>query len=380
MGAGYTSVLTGANGCDPTHAARGCGEYQTGLGSATTVQFSLSPSVAWVESAISFPPPTPVLVANYNHTYDCNAVNCGLGFNINPPQPRGHPGRYPGLRNGWTGVAPPSTPTDTFGDTFTLAVSNSVTGALLSLLPSHDRNFNSNQATQYPVESKVFFANGLYWTFYEDGSNTVFRTSSNGASWSSATTVRAGNIGYDFSVDVDTAINKVYYVWASEGATFAHRAGTLNSGGTITGTIPRCRSPPRNGTNTDPTITKDTNGNPVDSDEHAPHYLPAGNYVEVWKCTISGRTAAPRQTGPTALTSWRPPRPLGRSRPDNQRVEPPASCRSSNGKGVLEHMGGSPGDQDILWKTWSSERTTTSSLDNGGTSAISIGDTTYLPD
>src|SRR5713226_9027159 len=53
-GSGYTSVLTGAGGCDPTHSAQGCSEYQTGVGSATTVPFTLGVSASWVESAISF--------------------------------------------------------------------------------------------------------------------------------------------------------------------------------------------------------------------------------------------------------------------------------------------------------------------------------------
>jgi len=50
-GSGYT--LSGA--CT---SVGGCGEYQTGVGSATTVPFSISPSASWVESAIAFAPTT----------------------------------------------------------------------------------------------------------------------------------------------------------------------------------------------------------------------------------------------------------------------------------------------------------------------------------
>src|SRR2546422_4685317 len=57
-GSGYASVLTGAGGCDPTHSAQGCSEYQSGLGSATTVPFTLGASTPWVESAVSFAPNT----------------------------------------------------------------------------------------------------------------------------------------------------------------------------------------------------------------------------------------------------------------------------------------------------------------------------------
>src|SRR5207244_12780125 len=52
-GSGYT--LSGT--CSSVY---GCGEYQTGVSSATTVPFSLGVSALWVESAISFTPRTAV--------------------------------------------------------------------------------------------------------------------------------------------------------------------------------------------------------------------------------------------------------------------------------------------------------------------------------
>ncbi|TLY04090.1 MAG: hypothetical protein E6K95_03125, partial [Thaumarchaeota archaeon] len=73
VGSGYTSVLTGAGGCDPTNAARGCSEYQTGVGSATTVPFTLGASASWVESAISF---TPSAVY-YSYIWYATAVSSG---------------------------------------------------------------------------------------------------------------------------------------------------------------------------------------------------------------------------------------------------------------------------------------------------------------
>jgi len=121
MGSGYTSVQTGAGGCDPTHSAQGCGEYQSGVSSATTVPFTLSPSAVWVESAISFPVPTPVFVNNNTHTYNCGSTNCGQTISGVTQ------GDILVFMLGWSGQSPPSTPTDTFGDSFTLAVSNSVT-------------------------------------------------------------------------------------------------------------------------------------------------------------------------------------------------------------------------------------------------------------
>ncbi len=56
VGAGYATVAAGASGCDASNAAQGCSEYQSGLGSATTVPFTLSASTGWVESALSFAP------------------------------------------------------------------------------------------------------------------------------------------------------------------------------------------------------------------------------------------------------------------------------------------------------------------------------------
>src|SRR5689334_20112526 len=43
----------------------------------------------------------------------------------------------------------------------------------------------------YSWQRKLFWAVGLYWLFYADGQNgQVYRTSANGTTWSSPTTVR----------------------------------------------------------------------------------------------------------------------------------------------------------------------------------------------
>src|SRR5438128_1447585 len=57
-GSGYVSVLTGAGGCDPTNAAQGCSEYETGVSTSTTAPFTLGTSTPWVESAIAIGPNT----------------------------------------------------------------------------------------------------------------------------------------------------------------------------------------------------------------------------------------------------------------------------------------------------------------------------------
>jgi len=65
LGAGYTTVATGASGCDANDAAQGCNEYETGLGSATTTPLTLSASTAWAEAAMSFAPAVPVTYYSY---------------------------------------------------------------------------------------------------------------------------------------------------------------------------------------------------------------------------------------------------------------------------------------------------------------------------
>jgi len=66
-GSGYTLVGT----CNSVY---GCSEYQTGVGSATTVTTSLSPSAPWVEVAIALAPVTP----NY-YSYIWYATASGSG-------------------------------------------------------------------------------------------------------------------------------------------------------------------------------------------------------------------------------------------------------------------------------------------------------------
>ena len=49
-GSGYTLTKR------ELQSVAGCGEYQTGVGSATTVPMSISPSAPWVEAAVAFAP------------------------------------------------------------------------------------------------------------------------------------------------------------------------------------------------------------------------------------------------------------------------------------------------------------------------------------
>jgi len=66
-GSGYT--LSGS--CS---TVLGCGEYQTGVGSATTVPLSISPSAPWVEVAVAF---APVVTTYYSYIWYATAATSG---------------------------------------------------------------------------------------------------------------------------------------------------------------------------------------------------------------------------------------------------------------------------------------------------------------
>jgi len=75
VGAGYTTVASGAGGCDASDASQGCNEYETGLGSATTTPFTLSASRPWVDVALSFAP----LAINTYYSYIWYATAASSG-------------------------------------------------------------------------------------------------------------------------------------------------------------------------------------------------------------------------------------------------------------------------------------------------------------
>jgi len=87
-------------------------------------------------------------------------------------------------------------------------------------------------AISRPFQRKIFFANGLFWVFYSDGTNMVYRTSADGSTWSNATTVRADSNGNgNFSVWFDGTY--MHYAWAYNSSLY-YRRGTPNADSTIT--------------------------------------------------------------------------------------------------------------------------------------------------
>jgi len=100
--------------------------------------------------------------------------------------------------------------------------------------PSLVGTSTSSYATYFPFQRKSFYANGRFWVFYSDGTNMVYRTSTDGSTWTVATTVRACTEGYMFSVWFDGTY--LHYAYASQVAAdpILYRRGTPNSDGTIT--------------------------------------------------------------------------------------------------------------------------------------------------
>jgi hypothetical protein len=88
--------------------------------------------------------------------------------------------------------------------------------------------------TSYPFQRKTFYANGRFWVFYSDGTNIVYKTSTDGMTWSEATTVRAGAYGYYFSVWFDGTYVHYAVGRSSVGEALFYRRGTPNADGTIT--------------------------------------------------------------------------------------------------------------------------------------------------
>jgi hypothetical protein len=82
------------------------------------------------------------------------------------------------------------------------------------------------------TQRKLFYAKGLHWLFYHDGSNFVYRTSSDGIVWSDSAVVRTGGSVSAYSVVYDDG-DYVHIAYA-DGASLYYRRGKLASDGTIT--------------------------------------------------------------------------------------------------------------------------------------------------
>jgi hypothetical protein len=118
-------------------------------------------------------------------------------------------------------------------------------------------------ATLRPAQRKTFYASGRYWVFYADGSNMVYRTSENGTSWSSATTVRSCTWGHRFDTWFDGTYVHYAYTPDNPGGALVYRRGTPNGDGTITwSAVEQTTYQTDAHTICNPSVVADTNGNP----------------------------------------------------------------------------------------------------------------------
>lgn len=106
----------------------------------------------------------------------------------------------------------------------------------------------------------IFYAVGRWWYFYVSDPNYVFRTSTDGITWSSTTVVVAGTAAKSIGYHYDPVTNKFYYVRATAGANFYYRRGVPQAGGTITWDAGEVTQASTHGTTDRPRICSDSNG------------------------------------------------------------------------------------------------------------------------
>jgi len=159
-------------------------------------------------------------------------------------------------------------------------------------------------ALAYPHQRKDFYANGRFWVFWSDGTNLVYATSTDGTTWSSATSVRACTSGLYFSVWFDGTY--LHYAYAA-GASIYYRRGIPNSDGTITwSAVEQTVSTTYSKANY-PMVSVDSNGyvwigyNDYNGTYHYPYVIKSGNNNGTWGTTPTG---FPYQLSTSGASYW----------------------------------------------------------------------------
>lgn len=118
----------------------------------------------------------------------------------------------------------------------------------VSITPSTPVVSTDPQALCCSFQRKTFFAEGIYWLFYSDGSNIECVTSPDALVWSQPTSIASsGGDGNLWSTWVNATSNTLFYARVS-GSLFFYRFGTLSSLGCaqISWQIPETSESPAN--------------------------------------------------------------------------------------------------------------------------------------
>jgi len=168
-------------------------------------------------------------------------------------------------------------------------------------------------ATQCTCQYKTFYANGRFWVFYANSfaaNQLVYKTSTDGTSWSTETVIRAGDYGPLISVFFDGTY--VHYASAGTGSypyesALYYRRGVPNSDGTITWSASEQTVNTNSNQATIPAIAVDSNGyvwigyREGASGAKTPWVIKSGNNDGTWGTTPSG---FPYQLSATEASYW----------------------------------------------------------------------------
>ena len=230
--------------------------------------------------------------------------------------------------------------------------------------PSVVGTSTSAAALAYPHQRKDFYANGRFWVFWSDGTNLVYATSTDGATWSSATSVRACTSGLYFSVWFDGTY--LHYAYAAGGYIY-YRRGTPNSDGTITWSAAEQTVATTYSKANYPMVAADSNGyvwigyNDYDGTNHYPYVIKSGNNDGTWGTTPTG---FPYKLSTTAASYW---------------VATPVPLTSGKMLIVYAYDGSTVKAKKWDGSAWGSEVTTTSAAYYGiYHSAVAQGDDVHL--
>jgi len=219
-------------------------------------------------------------------------------------------------------------------------------GETVEIDPSIVGTSTAVTATAYGFQRKAFYADGLFWVFYSDGTNMVYRTSSDGSSWSAATAVRSAANGRMFSIWFDGTY--LHYAYCGDFTALYYRRGSPNSDGTITWSAPEQTVSTSYNQAHYPFVSVDTNG-----------------YVWIGYCDYTGSAYVPyviksSTTDGTWTTASGFPYQLSTSS-DYWRVSP---IPITNGKMVVIYAGQYITVRARRWdgSSWGAERQTASAI------------------